>query len=131
MHPHHFSMNEKNSYAYYSVNEPTLIESVPRTREILNIMQVTRDIKELFENFHEEVSKGSLKIENTPIYALMKNVHFDFFHSEPDPANQLRLSNSLPKEDSSLLIKPQKYGNRAFCDSSSFTRGCIRLCTKK
>ncbi len=130
MTPHHFSMEEPNTVAYYSINEPTLIESAPRQREVLNIMQVTRDVKELFERFRQEVLDGQFNIENTPIYEIMKKVDYDFFHSDFDPAGHLQMSNLLPKDDLSLIKTPNEYGNRSFCDSSSFLRGCIRLKTK-
>jgi hypothetical protein len=127
--PHHLSMDKKGDAGYYSINEPTLIESVPKSREVLNIMQTIRDIQELFEYFKEEVMRGVFKVENTPIYDLINNVTFKFIHTAPDPSGQLTISNKLPKIDASLINMPDRYGDRPFCSTSNFLRGCAQIIT--
>ena len=127
MFPHHLSLEEKDEFGYYSLNEPTLIESVPKNREVSNIMQVTREIKQLFDRFKEEVIQGNLKIENTPMYDLIEKAQFEFVHTSYDPASNLLLSSRLPDKDKSLVAMPENYPNREFCCSSNFLRGCVRI----
>ena len=128
MAPHHFDMNKKPGFAYYSINEPSLIESVPRSREVSNLMQFTRDIKKLFDLFMETLIADDLKLQKTVIFDMLVNkVKYEFFHSEADTKHVLRPSTILPREDRDFMAIPQGYGNRLFCESSSFMRGCIRL----
>jgi hypothetical protein len=127
MFPWHLNMNGEKECGYYSINEPTLIESVPRTREILSIMQTTRDIKELFENFKHAVMTNALEIENTPIYNLINNTNFEFIHTTPDASGHLKTSNKLPESDPTLINVAKKYSAKHFCSTSNFLRGCVRI----
>lgn len=126
----YFSMSEVGSFSYYSINESTLIESFFICREINNIMQTTREIKELFEHFRSEIMEGVLEIEKTPIHTLLSQVNFDFFHSDVDPSRLLQLSSGLPEEDASLIKTSGKTSALPFCESSTFLRGCVRLNVK-
>lgn len=125
--PHHLNMNEKGSCGYYSISEPTLVESVPKTREISNLMQVTRETKSLFDNFREEVKNGELFVENTPIYEMIDKVDFEFFHNNYDKTRLLSASNDLPKKDPSLIAMPANHYKRPFCYSGKFLHGGVRL----
>jgi len=127
MFPQHLTMNGEKNSGYYSINEPTLIESVPKTREVLSIMQATRDIKELFESFKHEVMTNTLKVENTPIYYLINNANFEFIHTAPDSSGHLKTSSKLPISDPSLVNITEKYKTRNFCCTSNFLRGCVRI----
>ncbi len=128
--PARFAMERPGSIGYYSINEPTLIESVQRNREILNIKQVIRDVKQLYERLQVAILEDGLKIENTPIFSLMQSVAMDFFHTDPDPSGQLEVSALLPKEDRLLTEMSPKEEGRRFCESSTFLRGCVRMRVK-
>lgn len=123
--PHHVLPSDKGICCYYSINEPTLIESTPKTREISNIMQVTREVKILLDSFMYEIKKGMMKMENTPIYKLADTVKYDFIHTSFDPDEQLILSSDLPKKDLNLLIMPDKYADLPFSYASNFLRGAV------
>lgn len=127
MFPHNLSRLEKNSIGYYSISEPTLIESVPKTREVSNLMQVTREIKILYEHFRNEVKNGSLSMGNMPIYELIQKAEIDFFHSAFDESGLLTLSSHLTKNDCSFLEISSKHKNLPFCYSSKFLRSGIRI----
>ena len=126
MSPHHFTV-KPNTFGYYSLNEPTLIESVPKNREVSNVMQVTREIKQLFEQFKEEVIKSNLKIDNTPTYDLINKVSFDFIHTLYDPVSNLLASSKLPEQDHDLTFIEKNNKYLKFSGNSNFMRGCIRL----
>lgn len=124
--PYHFSIADKKS-AYYSINEPTLIESVPKTREVLNVMEITKEIKALLEEFKQEIDADTLKMKNTPLHELISTVNFSFYHTMQDSSNQLKLSHHLPQDDPAFLSISKKYGERPFCGSSSFLRGLVTI----
>lgn len=127
MYSYHFDSANKNAHLYYSINEPTLIESVPKTREVSNVMQVTREIKHLFDDFKREVLAGTLMVDNTPICDLIDQSTFDFMHTSYDFGNDLIVSSRLPDKDNGLLHGNKKYSNFQFCHSSHFLRGCVRI----
>ncbi len=128
MRPIHFPLS-KTGFGYYSVQEPTLIESVPKSRAILNVMQFTRELGDLVSLFKEKVLDETLKVENTLVYTLMEKVQFDFFHSDPDIHGRLKSSHLLTKDDPSLIAIPPGYGDREFCSYGRFVKGCVRLKT--
>lgn len=97
--PNHFQMDKSKSFGYYSINEPSLIESIRKNREISNVMETARNTQILFMQFSKMVIDNVLKIENTPIYSLIHNVKFDFCHTDFDSSSQLMLSSKLPKID--------------------------------
>jgi hypothetical protein len=130
MRPHHFDKSS-DKFCYYSLREPTFIESAPRNREIINFMQTTRELQDLFNQFKERVMTGKSKFENTPVHDLIKTVDFEFFHTDPDLSNNLRQSHFLPREDAKFMLMPKGYGNRQFCEFSSFVKGCVRLHSTK
>ena len=76
----------------------------------------------------ETLIADDLKLQKTVIFDMLVNkVKYEFFHSEADTKHVLRPSTILPREDRDFMAIPQGYGNRLFCESSSFMRGCIRL----
>jgi hypothetical protein len=125
--PHDFNHETKGVYHYYSMNMPTLIESVPKTREVSNVMQITREIKRLLEYFRDAAWQGVLHIENTPTYKMLEVTDFNFFHSGIDLQGELQLINSVPKLDKDLLLVPPGYVQKDFCYKSKFLSGFVRI----
>lgn len=127
--PHHFSANNPESIAYYSLSEPTLVES-GSTRDITNMMQLTREIKELFEHLITKKDDNESKTRNSTIHHLTQKLKVDFYHSDADSTGQLLQSKSLPAEDPALIKTLNQHKKLPFCDSSPFLKGCIRFKTK-
>ncbi len=130
MSPQYLSLNQEKSVGYYSINEPTLIESVQKSREVINIMQVAREVKELFDYFKKEVIENNLVVKNTPIFTLMQNAEFDFIHTKHDPAHHLISSKHLPNDDETLIGPTDAAKKLSFCSTSNFLRGCVRIIIK-
>jgi len=124
--PHHFSL-KSNKFAYYSINEPALIEGMPKTREVSNIMRITKDVKILFDDLRQELEKDAPLKWNLPICELATKVTFDFFHTIPDTTGLLQIPQCLPKDDPVLMTMPDKYAIRPFCESSVFLKGLVRM----
>jgi hypothetical protein len=124
--PSHVNYEEKGIYYYYSINAPTLIESVPKTREVSNVMQTTREIKKILECFQEETIKGNLYLENTPLYKMLNTIIFNFFHNGIDLQEELLPINRI-LIDKNLTRVPSGYMLREFCYKSKFLSGFIRM----
>ncbi len=127
MMPHHFSQEDACQAIYYSLQVPTLLDSVPKARSQQSLMTELRELKILVEHFLEDAAEGLLKIQGTPVEWLVNHVNFDFFHSDQDGYDEILSSTTLSEEDPSFL---KYYGNdkkRTFPDTCSFVRGCVRL----
>jgi hypothetical protein len=75
----------------------------------------------------DDALEGLLKIEGTPVEWLVKNVAFDFFHSDQDGYDEILSSTLLSQEDPSFLKYYEQDKNRTFPDTCAFVRGCVRL----
>lgn len=127
MMPHHFSKDDDCQAIYYSLQVPTLLDSVPKARSQQSLMTELRELKTLVEHFLEDALDGLLKIEGTPVEWLVNNVSFDFFHSDQDGYDEILSSNLLSEEDPSFLKYYDTDKNRKFPETCSFVRGCVRL----
>jgi hypothetical protein len=128
MHADHYDMSQSNNVGYYSINEPTLINSVIYTRKIDNIMQVSREIKLLLLFLYREVESGNLDVTSTLMHELITKVRFEVFHNEYDASQLLKMSSQLPNYDARLTFCDHHQASLLpFCYASSFTRGCIRF----
>jgi hypothetical protein len=124
--PHHFNLQNETSFGYYSINEPTMVESVPRTKEFSNVMAVTQKVRTLFDCFKEQVVEGSLAEGNTLICNLINNADFAFYHPNYDPAELLLQTKHLVEENPEFLTMPSKK-QLDFCHTSAFLKGCVRM----
>lgn len=127
MEPCHFSEGEYCRHLYYSLQMPTLLESLPQTRLQSKIISEIRELKMLIDNFFKEALDGVLKIDNSRIEWLINNVEYDFFHSEKDIYGEIRLASEMPKEDPALVYTMNKYKNKTFSEAAPFMRGCVRI----
>ncbi|MBN2689245.1 MAG: hypothetical protein JXR42_01375 [Gammaproteobacteria bacterium] len=127
MMPQHFSQEKAGNFGYYSINEPSLIETIPKNRQVSNVMQITREMKELFDEFREATLSDKLKVENTPIFHLMKHVVFRFTHPMYDDIASLTQSHTLTRGDRDLTFVDGYSDQLDFCYSSNFLKGCIRM----
>ena len=123
-----FNSDGNNSYGYYSINEPTLIESVVQTRKVNNIMQVSREIWHLLQLMQLEIKSGHLDVSSTPMHDVLRKVDFDVFHNEFDARGDLSVTNRMPNQDGDLIYSGnQRLSYLPFCYSASFLRGCVRF----
>lgn len=130
--PQYFNQNEKNSRPiYWSLQLPYYFRSTPKPRTENSIMEDLRDIKRLLDLFINAAAKNKIKgIIHTPIERCIETIQFDYFHSDPDPEDHIRLATEIPKEDNAFIYHKGKHNN-AFSQISPFIRGCIRISHKK
>ncbi len=125
--PHHFSEDDKRP-VYWSLAMPTHFESTVKPKTLKSTMVTLREIREMIYHFKDTMSKYAKSIDNST-ENFLRQMRFDFFHSEPDAEGRIRLSLEMPKEDSALTFCADNLSNRRFSDVSPFVRGCVRLST--
>jgi hypothetical protein len=132
MQPHHFSLKIPDDYVYYSIQVPTYLESIPQFRVPTSTRSDLSALIDLMDMFVRELLHGE-DVQHGDIYSIyeaLQKIQFDCFHSEPNVDKGIYPSSDLPKEDKKLLYVPKGYATRAFCEKSSFARGCIRISKK-
>lgn len=125
--PKHLSGHDK-AFVYVSLQLPTHMESIPKSKKSGSITDNLKEIKTLLENFRKAVLDGKIpSVIGTPFYIFFEKVEFAFFHSDPDSEREIRPSYEMPIEDEDLISCPAKYGKKNFSDISPFIRGCVRI----
>ena len=113
----------KQTYVYYSLSIPTVLEGSPIKKTTGTIVNDMREIKLLIETLKNHF-KNKPYLEANKI---IQNIQLDFFHYEKDIYNQIRSSDNISVEDSSFSIDKNIYPSRNFCPTSPFYSGCIRI----
>jgi len=107
---------------YYSLAFPTVLESSPYVRNAPSIMEDERDIKRLMNTFLRTIKNNDTTVN--PI----KDVNYEFFHPDTDQYNDILSSEDILLEDPRFGHITFEYSQpRAFCATSPFFRGCIRI----
>lgn len=129
MQPHCFSFTE-DVPIYYSLQTPTLLETVPQSKKLTTIMDSVRDLMELLDYFVKDKAHSGLQIAGESISDMASQLNFDFFHAKAYAyGNDIRPSSDIPICDNALLYTPGKV-NRLFADTSPYCHGCVRLSKK-
>lgn len=130
MYSDYFNHSDNDS-AYYSLQVPTCHDSTSSNRRSTSVRTDLFELVELLDNFTLELTNGNLGAGSSYIFDLFSKIQFDFFHSEEDKDRGVHPPQDIGKEDKNLLYLPEgKFGNREFCDRSSFVRGCVRISKK-
>ena len=126
MHLHHFS-TDVNRPVYYSLETPTTTVFSPRSNRLSSKMVDIRELKYLTEILLSEILKGTLSVEETPLFDIARNIRYRFYHSEKDQLNEISNIIDLAQIDDSFtktLIDDKTY---AFPEFSPFFRGCVSI----
>jgi len=126
MRPYHLNIST-NDPVYYSLQMPTLLRSFPQTRSNHTVLSNLRELKFLIQFFIDQALDGNLRIEGTPVQAVIDNVQFQYFHSEADAYGEIELSKYMLECDPSLSTLPKSVKDLPFAESAPFIRGCIRI----
>lgn len=127
MQPGNFNIHQNDGPVYYSMQQPTLLEFEPRSRNALSTIDELREVMELVEYMYEEVAQRNLSMGDTNLQEITSNVKFDFFHSNTFAYGNIKPSLHMPIDDPRLMNMPGDVGERLFAAHSSFVKGCIRL----
>lgn len=120
MRPNYLAMKELNKPVYYSLQIPTMLGSSPNLRKPHSVLDDLRMVKRLLESLRLTLEKTK-----SPIFDLIKNVKFEFFHTEKDDFSHIEETSKMPLNDKRLITYHEK--DRIFCETSSFFRGCVRI----
>ncbi|EKE00754.1 MAG: hypothetical protein ACD_21C00284G0019 [uncultured bacterium] len=127
MQPKYFRAND-NSPVYYSLQNPTLLESTPKLKQTTSIIETIRNLKELIDLFIEKTHWQMLEQPAQPFCETINKIRFDFFHSDTFAYGpHIRPSTEIPKSDLSLRHDTTKKQVRKFANNGSFLRGCVRI----
>lgn len=132
MQPQYFSI-KKSTPVYYSLQLPTLLESLPRTKKVTSVIDNVRELSDLFSLFlnsdmtpWENLSTG----ENT-LKDILDNIQVDYFHGDMFAYGDIiKSSLKMPESDMRLKYSPLSNKKKVFASNSSFLRGCVRIATK-
>src|SRR3989339_524956 len=120
--PQHLS--KKTSPVYYSLQCPTLLSYSPMTSHVRSAMHDLQEIEYLMTALLEKLKKNK-----APLYQLVKNIQFHYYHTELDPHHVIQSAQLLAEEDlrfSQVLCKTTR-AIKKIAESASFLRGCIRI----
>jgi len=109
----------KNFTVYYSLSYPTLLDGSPINPSTSTIILDLKEIKFLLDTLQR---RGQ---NNDFIQYIINNIEIEYFHTEQDKEKEIKLSNQIPSEDNSFILK--NANNLGFCYSSKFWKGCIRI----
>ena len=119
MQPSVFSMQQEMP-VYYSLQVPTTVEFSPKSRKASNTLNDLRELQQLTQAFMADIQQQNSILYETSMAASLQQVRFDFFHSKPDPHDQVQLTDTLPQYDPDLF-------SAEFAKVGTFMRGCIRI----
>lgn len=132
MHPQYFSGTKSNP-VYYSLQLPTLLESLPRTKKITSVIDNVRELSELLNCFlldHTDIW-SNLTIGDITLNDTLKNLQIEYFHGEMFAYGEMiKSSSKMPESDPRLKYDPLGEKKRTFASNSSFLRGCVKISTK-
>lgn len=131
--PHIFSQRD-GFPAYYSLQQPSLLETALTYRNVQSIYAAMPEIISLLDNFTNEALQGEIKSENTPIDKFPREVVCDYFHSDAPLDNnrgRVRHTSEMPEEDARLLVFPKGHRQRKFAATGHLIRGCVRFAAQK
>lgn len=132
MEPQYFSIN-KSKPVYYSLQLPTLLESLPRTKKVTSVIDNVRELSELLNHFLNDHTEfwSKLTIGNIPLGETLSGLQIDYFHGDMFAYGDLiKSSSKMPDLDPRLKYDPLGEKKRVFASNSSFLRGCVRIANK-
>ncbi|CAN5423483.1 hypothetical protein BH10PSE19_BH10PSE19_00380 [soil metagenome] len=127
MQPSYLLMGQPNPI-YYSLQSPSLLESVPKSRNLTSLVDNIRELKELIDHFLAEAFDEHLKIANVSVNETISKLKFEFFHSQSHAyGNDIRPAKEMLDKDKNLLYLPAGVKTRKFADTSTYLHGCVRI----
>lgn len=133
MHPQYFSVNNAEP-VYYSLQLPTLLESLPRTKKLTSVIDHVRELSDLITCFlvdHSDIW-SNINLGNTHLGQILNNLKLEYFHGDMFAYGDLiKSSSKMPELDPRLKYDPTSDKKRTFASNSSFLRGCVKISTKE
>lgn len=123
IYPHILKSPLDETPLYYFMTFPTLAEGHPTQRGTPSFIMDLRDIK----NIIETPNRGINTKNRLPIIDILRQIHYSYFHSEPDQLKEITSSSEITKDDQQLNRYIQQYKNKSFPINAPFMCGSIRI----
>lgn len=127
MQPTFFNSFSSKQPVYYSLQFQSAMELSPKSSKRSSALADTYMVSALIEKYLQDVQKGYLNVERTPLFELSKSVQYDFFHDDPGNYPRIKSCATLPKEDPVFGMAMKYCDNSSFPQYSSFFSGCARV----
>lgn len=125
-----FSLSMPGPPVYYSLNLPTNLESLPKSRRASSTFNDLSELKHVLMIFLDEVRKNNLRLAGTIIEKIAQEVDFNFFHYKSDNEGDIKLSSEMIQHDPRLIYCLADCRNQAFAEAGLFLRGCVQISHK-
>ena len=122
MHPWRLGVMQKHFSVYYSLAYPTLLQGTSALRHAPSIISEIRDIKILMQTLEKILEQHAV-----PTYNLIRNVVFEYFHTEEDRFGEIEHSQNLVDKDFYLVECMKRFKGKVFPYQGPFFRGCMRI----
>jgi hypothetical protein len=127
MQPQILTTKNNNHPIYYSMAYATLLNGTPSIRKANNILSEVRQVQTLMRTL-----EPILQSQEERIYETIKNVCFEYFHSDDDHFGDIKNGQIIAETDpiiSSALNG--RFKDKKFPSYGTFFRGCIRISKQK
>ncbi len=81
------------------------------------------------QKYLREINLDKMHLAETPIYEHLKQIKYDYFHTNPEDYSDIQCTKNILNEDNSLIEIVNKT-RKKFPENSNFLRGCIRIAKK-
>jgi hypothetical protein len=125
MHPWRFGEMGSSYPIYYSLAYPTMLEGSPAIRQAPSVISEMRDIMTLMQTLEKIMKKHSALN-----YDLIKEVAFQYFHTEEDKFGEIEDSKNIMTGDPNLIQCVKRFKSKVFPYQGPFFRGVIRISRK-
>ena len=127
MQPFNLKPSEMDRQLYYSLNVPSLRAFSPKGKKLASKISDMRDLKRIVRMISQEIEKNMFNISGgqSSIYSLVKDIDFEFYHTENDPYNELRPAKDLIADDQHLAHVITDSKRDIFNQNCAFLKGCI------
>jgi hypothetical protein len=89
------------------------------------------ELKHIMETFLNEILKGHLGVEQTPLYGLAKDTRYGYYHSDKDKLGEVQPAGEIAKIDKALFKLSKEDSENSFPEFGPFFRGCISISRNK
>ena len=122
--------NDPMNPIYYSLEVPTLMSFSPKSRKTASKLGDLREVRHIMQRTVDYLVEDKLRLHETPLYKLVNDIDFSYFHTDLDMYNETEKTIDLLKLDDNLIFEQDKYRDKEFCDTSPFLRGCVKIAKK-
>ncbi len=112
---------------YYSLQYPTVLASLDRSKRLTTTLHDLRELKHIFLTFQDAVLQASTGLHQTVIADMLQSLDFHFLHSKKDIHHEVDLAETAATFDRAFNHCELPSADRKPAFSGSLLRGCIAM----